>query len=184
MPINVTVSRVFSVSSEAEAKSSFQSLADAGWSVLVDQCEQAEQHPADNGDDRQGWQRHGNRLKRLAALINEIRSKHKITVAEIGRRVGVSAPTVCNYRKGRHGASRIVVDRLRRLLESEAEPQVLIHNDKSAKPTHRRVVRRLSADQLLDIAIRRESGETIRSLAREYGISRSRVSRIVCRLGA
>ena len=167
MSIRVLVSRQFDVVSVEEAKSSFKSLIDAGWSVLVDA---SEAHPSPPAGAVASPPLPTKSRTLAARLIDEIVATHGVSLAEISRLAGVAPCTVSNYRAGTHGASKRILGRLRRLAKNGV--------------AERRIVRRLSQDQLLDIALRRGSGESKAALAREFGISPRRVSRIVERLEA
>jgi transcriptional regulator with XRE-family HTH domain len=169
MAVRVLVSRQFDADSVEAAKASFKSLSDAGWSVLVDASDvSASPAPAPPPAV----------IKKPAEglLVDEIVEKHGITLTEIGKIVGVTAGCLSNYRAGRFRASRSVLCRLRRLANQDSI------GAKKAVP--RRIVRRLTEDQCLDIAVRNSSGESQVSLAKEFGISRSRVTRILERLEA
>jgi transcriptional regulator with XRE-family HTH domain len=167
MAVRVLVSRQFDADSVEEAKTSFKSLSDAGWSVLVE-ARDVSVSPAPPPAV----------VNKTAEclLVDEIVEKHGITLTEIGKIVGVTAGCLSNYRAGRFRASRSVLCRLRRLANQDSIG--------AKKAVSRRIVRKLTDDQCLDIAVRNSSGESQVSLAKEFGISRSRVTRILERLEA
>lgn len=170
MAVRVLVSRQFDADSVEAAKTSFKSLSDAGWSVLVEASDvSASPAPAPPPPAV---------IKKPAEglLVDEIVEKHGITLTEIGKIVGVTAGCLSNYRAGRFRASKIVLCRLRRLANQDSIG--------AKKAVSRRIVRKLTDDQCLDIAVRNSSGESQVSLAKEFGISRSRVTRILERLDA
>jgi hypothetical protein len=171
MAVRVLVSRQFDADSVEAAKTSFKSLSDAGWSVLVDASDVSVSpapppvvinKPAERPQE--------------GLLVDEIVEKHGITLTEIGKIVGVTAGCLSNYRAGRFRASKLVLCRLRRLANQDSIG--------AKKAVSRRIVRKLTDDQCLDIAVRNSSGESQVSLAKEFGISRSRVTRILERLEA
>lgn len=170
MAVRVFVSRQFDASSVEEAKTSFKSLADAGWSVLVEAKDVASPTRAAKPAAER---------PREGLLVDAIVKKHGITLAEIGRLVGVTQGCLSNYRAGRFRASKLVLSRLRRLVNQDSIKEI-----GAKKAVSRRIVRQLTDDQCLDIAVRNSSGESQAALAREFGVSRSRVSRIVERLEA
>jgi hypothetical protein len=167
MAVRVLVSRQFDADSVEAAKASFKSLSDAGWAVLVDASDVSVSPappPAVVNKPAEGL------------LVDEIVEKHGITLTEIGKIVGVTPGCLSNYRAGRFRASRSVLCRLRRLANQDSIG--------AKKAVSRRIVRKLTDDQCLDIAVRNSSGESQVSLAKEFGISRSRVTRILERLEA
>jgi len=168
MAVRVLVSRQFDADSVEAAKASFKSLSDAGWSVLVEardvSVSPAPPPPVVVNKPAE------------CLLVDEIVEKHGITLTEIGKIVGVTPGCLSNYRAGRFRASKLVLCRLRRLANQDSIG--------AKKAVSRRIVRKLTDDQCLDIAVRNSSGESQVSLAKEFGISRSRVTRILERLEA
>jgi transcriptional regulator with XRE-family HTH domain len=170
MAVRVLVSRQFDADSVEAAKASFKSLSDAGWSVLVE-ARDVSVSPAPPQPPPAVVNKTAECL-----LVDEIVEKHGITLTEIGKIVGVTAGCLSNYRAGRFRASKLVLCRLRRLANQDSIG--------AKKAVSRRIVRKLTDDQCLDIAVRNSSGESQVSLAKEFGISRSRVTRILERLEA
>jgi transcriptional regulator with XRE-family HTH domain len=170
MAVRVFVSRQFDASSVEDAKTSFKSLADAGWSVLVEAKDV--EAPAKSPKPAEDRPHEG-------LLVDAIVAKHGMTLSQIGRVVGVTQGCLSNYRAGRFRASKLVLCRLRRLVNQDSVGAI-----GRKKAVSRRIVRQLTDDQCLDIAVRNSSGESQVALAREFGISRGRVSRIVEKLEA
>jgi transcriptional regulator with XRE-family HTH domain len=172
MAVRVLVSRQFDADSVEAAKTSFKSLADAGWSVLVDASDVSPPTKAPTQPSIKKRSPDG-------LLVDAIVEKHGMTLLQIGRLVGVTQGCLSNYRAGRFRASKLVLCRLRRLANQDSVEEI-----GAKKAVSRRIVRKLTDDQRLDIAVRVSSGESQVALAREFGISRSRVSRIAERLEA
>lgn len=183
MAVRVFVSREFVAESVSEASTKFKSLADAGWRVCVDVVSgdvpaAAEDKPPSPAAD----------------FIRTIKRKHHLTSSAIGKLVGVSSPTVCNWKRGAHSPRADLLERLRCLAESGPRGLAEVARDRAPaapaeavrQPPRRRrswTVKRLTQDQVLDIAVRQADGDTTAGLAREYGISRGRVRRITKSLG-
>jgi transposase-like protein len=162
MAVKVLVSREFECVSVSEAVERFRSLSDTGWSVLVD-ADSASQgvSPAPPQD--------------VAGMIAAIIARQKCTLSALGRALGVTTQTLYNWR---HGKTRPQGSLLVRLMAFQSE------DVKVRKKSARKSSRSLSQDDILEIAVRVNDGQPKSQIARDFGISRSRVRDALRKVGA
>ena len=110
-------------------------------------------------------------------IVDAIVGKHKISLTKVGSLVGVSQGSLSNYLRGRSKTPSLIMRRLRKLARQEGPARPI-------KPRRRWVVRKLTDEQCLEIAVRNSCGESAITLANEFGIPRERVSRICAKLEA
>jgi len=123
----------------------------------------------------------------IAAAIGEIKSLAGISDAAVSRLLGVAAPTVWHWRAGTHGISGPrwlgIQSLLRRARKLPSGSTALRDEARGLRLAERRLkgVRQseLTDDQKIEIASLRERGESVRAIARQFGVTTNRVNRII-----
>jgi hypothetical protein len=122
----------------------------------------------------------------VRSAIETLVNKHRLTKAGVAALLGVAWITVYNWSAGNRATSPECWSRIVRLVKrAEKNPDATRSEARGAARAaiarlgDRKSSRRLTSEDSLEIATKREAGDSLRSLAREYGVNATTIRRAV-----